>query len=70
MAVLFTDFVDFTGISQKLSPTDLVKEVDHLFKEFNAIIEWNKLEKIKTIGDAYMAVCGLPDEYPNRRLQK
>jgi class 3 adenylate cyclase len=65
VTVLFTDFVDFTGISQKLSPTELVKEVDHLFKEFDAIIDRNKLEKIKTIGDAYMAVCGLPDEYPN-----
>lgn len=65
VTVLFTDFVDFTGISQKLSPQDLVKEVDYLFKEFDDIIERNKLEKIKTIGDAYMAVCGLPDEYPN-----
>jgi adenylate cyclase len=60
--VLFTDFVNFTGISQQLTPKELVSEIHYCFKEFDGIIERTGLEKIKTIGDAYMAVCGLPVE--------
>lgn len=60
VTVLFTDFVGFTSISEKLSPKDLVEEIHYCFKAFDAIIGINKLEKIKTIGDAYMAVCGMP----------
>lgn len=60
VTIVFTDFVGFTSISEKLSPTELVEEIHHCFKAFDAIIEKNKLEKIKTIGDAYMAVCGMP----------
>ncbi len=62
VSVLFTDFVNFTGISQDMSPTDLVAEIHKNFTAFDAIIEKHGLEKIKTIGDAYMAVCGLPEE--------
>ncbi len=61
VSVLFTDFVNFTGISSSLSPTELVKEIDICFKAFDGIIEKNGLEKIKTIGDAYLAVCGMPE---------
>jgi adenylate cyclase len=60
VSVLFTDFVNFTGLSEKLSPTQIVEELNECFTAFDAIIEKNGLEKIKTIGDAYMAVCGLP----------
>jgi len=60
VTVLFTDFVGFTSISEKLSPKELVEEIHYCFKAFDAIIGLNKLEKIKTIGDAYMAVCGMP----------
>ncbi len=60
VTVLFTDFVDFTKISEKLTPRELVHELDHCFKAFDKIIEQNGLEKIKTIGDSYMAVGGLP----------
>lgn len=60
VSVLFTDFVDFTGTAEKLSPQALVAELNECFTAFDAIIERNNLEKIKTIGDAYMAVCGLP----------
>ncbi len=60
VTVLFTDFVNFTGISQKLSPQELVNEIHNNFVVFDEIIERNGLEKIKTIGDAYLAVCGLP----------
>jgi len=62
VSVLFTDFVDFTGISEQLTPTDLVAEVHKNFTAFDGIIERNGLEKIKTIGDAYLAVCGLPND--------
>ena len=65
VTVLFTDFVNFTGISSKLSPTELVSEIDYCFKVFDEIIGRYGLEKIKTIGDAYLAVCGLPNENPN-----
>lgn len=62
VTVLFTDFVNFTGISEKLTPQDLVAFIHKNFTAFDAIIEKYGLEKIKTIGDAYLAVCGLPVE--------
>jgi adenylate cyclase len=62
VSVLFTDFVNFTGISAQLSPTDLVQEIHKNFTAFDAIMEKHGIEKIKTIGDAYLAVCGLPHE--------
>ncbi len=65
VTVLFTDFVNFTGISEQMSPTELVKEINRNFTAFDAIIEKHGLEKIKTIGDAYLAVCGLPNETRN-----
>lgn len=61
VSVLFTDFVSFTSISEKLSPNELVNMINHYFTAFDAIMESNGLEKIKTIGDAYMAVCGMPN---------
>jgi adenylate cyclase len=64
VTVLFTDFVDFTQISEKLSAQDLVSELHLNFKAFDEIIERYGLEKIKTIGDAYMAVSGLPVPNP------
>jgi adenylate cyclase len=62
--VMFTDFVNFTGISQQLNPKELVNEIHYCFKAFDEIMELTGMEKIKTIGDAYMAVCGLPVEDP------
>ncbi len=62
VSVLFTDFVGFTSISEKLSPKELVREIHQCFTAFDEIIERNGLEKIKTIGDAYLAVCGMPNE--------
>jgi len=64
VSVLFTDFVGFTGKAGALSPKDLVQELNTCFSAFDTIIERNGLEKIKTIGDAYMAVCGLPASDP------
>ena len=69
VSVMFTDFVDFTGTAEALNPQTLVMELNACFTAFDAIIERNGLEKIKTIGDAYMAVCGLPVSDP-RHAQK
>lgn len=62
VSVLFTDFVQFTHICENLTPEELVAELDIYFKGFDEIIVRNGMEKIKTIGDAYLAVCGLPNE--------
>jgi PAS domain S-box-containing protein len=59
-SVLFLDFVGFTRITQELSPNDLVTALDSYFKKFDDIVEKHFVEKIKTIGDAYMCVGGLP----------
>lgn len=60
VTVMFTDFKDFTKISEQLSPAELVKEIDLCFSAFDHIIQKYGVEKIKTIGDAYMCVGGLP----------
>ncbi|HEY3873887.1 MAG TPA: adenylate/guanylate cyclase domain-containing protein [Candidatus Kapabacteria bacterium] len=60
VTVLFADFVNFTGVSEHLTPKELVAEIDYCFRAFDEIVGRNGLEKIKTIGDAYLAVCGLP----------
>ena len=59
--VLFTDFKGFTLLSEKLTAPELVAEIDHCFRAFDGIMERHGIEKIKTIGDAYMAAGGLPD---------
>lgn len=64
VSVLFTDFVGFTKITEKISHEELVKELDHYFRSFDEIMEKYGIEKIKTIGDAYMCAGGLP--VPNR----
>jgi class 3 adenylate cyclase len=69
VTLIFTDFVNFTGISEKLSPQQLVEELDFCFKGFDEIIERHQLEKIKTIGDAYLAACGMPHEDPKHALK-
>jgi len=60
VSVLFTDFKGFTGMAERLSPDELVAEIDHCFKAFDNIISRYDIEKIKTIGDAYMCAGGLP----------
>ena len=56
---MFSDFKGFTSYAENLSPEDLVKTIDYYFSKFDLIMEKYGLEKIKTIGDAYMAVGGL-----------
>jgi len=60
VTILFTDFKGFTQISEKLSAEDLVEEINTCFKPFDAICGKYGIEKIKTIGDSYMAAGGLP----------
>jgi class 3 adenylate cyclase len=60
VSVLFTDFKGFTKFSENLPPEELVERVDFYFSKFDAIMEEHGLEKIKTIGDAYMCAAGLP----------
>jgi class 3 adenylate cyclase len=63
-SILFTDFKDFTALSEKLSPKQLVKDLHECFSAFDKITSAYGIEKIKTIGDAYMAAGGLPT--PNK----
>ena len=60
VTVMFTDFKGFTYLAEKLSPQELVDEIDYCFKHFDQIISKFNIEKIKTIGDAYMCAGGLP----------
>ncbi|MEX0966882.1 MAG: adenylate/guanylate cyclase domain-containing protein [Bacteroidia bacterium] len=57
--IIFTDFQNFTGMSEQLSAREVVEIINHCFAEFDRIVTKYGLEKIKTIGDAYMAVGGL-----------
>lgn len=63
--ILFTDFKSFTETASQLSPQELVEEINVCFKAFDAIMETYNIEKIKTIGDAYMAAGGLPQPDTN-----
>jgi len=65
VSVMFTDFKNFTQASELLSPEELVKEIDACFSAFDTIITKYGIEKIKTIGDAYMCASGLPVEKAN-----
>lgn len=59
VSVMFTDFVGFTEIAQKLTPEQLIAQLNEIFSGFDAIVERHHSERIKTIGDAYMCVSGL-----------
>lgn len=61
VSVLFTDFKNFTQLSENLTPKQLVDELDYCFSYFDEIIEKHNLEKLKTIGDSYMACGGIPN---------
>lgn len=60
VTVLFADFVNFTQLSEQLSPSELVAELDKVFSAFDKIIVKHNLEKIKTLGDSYMCAGGIP----------
>ncbi len=63
--VLFADIVNFTNISTHRSPIELVSLLNHIFSAFDQLAERHNLEKIKTIGDAYMVVGGIPTPRPD-----
>ena len=72
VTVLFSDFVNFTRIAEQLTPEELVEELDKCFKAFDHIIkQYPDIEKIKTIGDAYMCASGLSERkgLPNNLIQ-
>ena len=60
VTVLFTDFVQFTKVAEHTDPEQLVRSIDFYFKAFDEITTKHGLEKIKTVGDAYMCAGGLP----------
>ena len=60
VTVMFTDFKDFTQVSETLSAEELVERIHFYFSEFDRIISKHNIEKIKIIGDSYMCVGGLP----------
>jgi len=61
VSILFADIIGFTKLSQRISPHQLVESLDRIFSSFDALAEKYCLEKIKTIGDAYMVVSGVPE---------
>ena len=65
VTVLFADIVGFTELSSKISPIELVGLLNRIFSEFDRLAEQHGLEKIKTIGDAYMVAGGLPEPQAN-----
>lgn len=69
VTILFADLVDFTGLATRYSPTRLVELLNHIFSTFDDLASMMGLEKIKTIGDAYMVVGGLPTPTTNHAEQ-
>jgi hypothetical protein len=68
VSVLFTDFVGFTMIAERLKPTEIIQFLDRCFLVFDEIILVHRLEKIKTLGDGYMCAGGLPEPKAKGRL--
>jgi class 3 adenylate cyclase len=64
-AVLFTDFEHFSAAAERLTPAEIVERLDTYFSAFDLIMTRYGLEKIKTIGDSYMAVAGVPKPHPD-----
>ncbi|HEX5823852.1 MAG TPA: adenylate/guanylate cyclase domain-containing protein [Candidatus Limnocylindrales bacterium] len=64
-SILFADVVDFTPKSEHLAPAEVVELLDHLFSHFDTLADRYGLEKIKTIGDAYMVAAGVPVPRPD-----
>ena len=69
VSVLFTDFQGFTQQSESMIPETLVQSIDFYFSKFDEIVKKHGLEKIKTIGDAYMCAGGLPHALENHAVK-
>ncbi len=68
VTILFTDFKGFTLSTEKLAAEELVKALHEYFTAFDSISERYGLEKLKTIGDSYMCVAGLPERRPSHAV--
>ncbi|MFL6029563.1 MAG: adenylate/guanylate cyclase domain-containing protein [Gaiellaceae bacterium] len=64
-SILFADVVDFTPLSERLRPAEVVGILDHLFSHFDGLADRYDVEKIKTIGDCYMVAAGVPSARPD-----
>lgn len=69
VSILFTDFKAFTYTTSVLPPEELVNELNDIFKNFDKLIDKYGLEKLKTIGDSYMAACGIPNELDDHAVR-
>lgn len=69
VTVMFTDFVEFSKLTESMPPQEMVSLIDHYYKAFDKIVKKHRLEKIKTIGDSYMAACGVPVANPNHAFE-
>ena len=69
VTVLFTDFKNFTNVAEGIEPEVLIAELDYCFRNFDEIAIKYGVEKIKTIGDAWLGVCGLPVHYDDHALR-
>ena len=67
-SILFADVVGFTPLSARLSPAVIVDLLDRVFSEFDVLVDQAGLEKIKTIGDAYMVAAGVPEPRPDHAI--
>ena len=65
VTVCFSDVVGFTSLASDMTPRDLIEELNVMFTRFDEIMEEHGCERIKSIGDAYLAVCGMPEPNPN-----
>jgi guanylate cyclase len=64
-SILFADVVDFTPLSSRLDPREVVALLDRLFTSFDELVDRHDVEKIKTIGDCYMVAAGVPSQRPD-----
>lgn len=69
VSILFSDIIDFTQSSSNLDPISLIEELNEMFSEFDKIMEKNGCERIKTIGDAYLAVCGVTSKHEEHAVR-
>ena len=68
-SILFTDFIGFTKITETIEPGELIATLDEFFVGFDKICKKYQIKKVKTIGDSYMAVGGVPEGYPDHPKQ-
>jgi class 3 adenylate cyclase/uncharacterized glyoxalase superfamily protein PhnB len=67
MTIMFADIVGFTSISEKMSPSEIVKILNDVYSQLDIIADKHGIEKIKTIGDAYMAICNVGEDIMEHR---